>query len=342
MTPKSATAGLADARDFETALTGLVRRVLPGVRGLDKLVRLSGGASQETWAFDAIGAASTPHRLILRRSPPSYTAPFRAAGIETEAILMKLAYEAGVPSPLVRHVLEPADNLGRGFLMDRVEGETIPRKILRDEAFAKIRPQLAFQLGGILARIHAIDKTKLPKLRHVTAAGELAELKAAYKRDGQPRPVLDVAFRWLEEHAPKNTHDATLVHGDFRHGNLMIGPDGVRAVLDWELAHTGDPMADLGWVCTNSWRFGQIDKPVGGFGEVADLIAGYHEADGKNADADRIKYWETFGSLRWGVMCLGMLARFTSGEDRSVERAVIARRASENEIDLLRLLAPRR
>ncbi|MFZ5732953.1 MAG: phosphotransferase family protein [Pseudomonadota bacterium] len=342
MTPESAPAIAAETDDFEAALTDLVSRVLPGVKSLDKLVRLSGGASQETWAFDAIGSAAAPHRLILRRSPPSYTAPFRAAGIETEAILMKLAYEAGVPSPLVRHVLTPEDELGRGFLMDRVDGETIPRKILRDEAFAKIRPQLAFQLGGVLARIHAIDKAKLPKLRHVSAAGELAELKVAYKKDSQPRPVLDVAFRWLEERAPKDTDNTTLVHGDFRHGNLMIGPDGVRAVLDWELAHTGDPMEDLGWICTNSWRFGQIDKPVGGFGEVADLVAGYHQAGGKNADVDRIKYWETFGSLRWGVMCLGMLARFTSGEDRSVERAVIARRASENEIDLLRLLAPRR
>ena len=344
MTPNSAPAAAAETGtdDFETALLTLVRRVLPGVRALDNLVRLSGGASQETWAFDIAGVSPAPHRMILRRSPPGYTAPFRAAGIETEATLMQLAHEAGVPSPLVRHVLVPQDNLGRGFLMDRVEGETIPRKILRDEAFANIRPKLATQLGGILARIHAIDKNKLPKLRHVTAANELAELKAAYKKDGQPRPVFDIAFHWLEEHAPKDAIHETLVHGDFRHGNLMIGPDGVRAVLDWELAHAGDPIEDLGWVCVNSWRFGNIDKPVGGFGEVADLAEGYRAAGGENVDLDRVKYWETFGSLRWGVMCLGMLARFNSGEDRSVERAVISRRASENEIDLLRLLAPRK
>ncbi len=343
MTPKSAPAAAieTDADDFGTALLMLVRRAIPGTRELGNLVRLSGGASQETWAFDSTGTLPLPHRMILRRSPPGYIAPFRTAGIETEAQLMQLAYDAGVPSPLVRHVLTPSDNLGRGFLMDRVEGETIPRKILRDKAFADIRPKLAFQLGGILARIHAIDKAKLPELRHITAASELAELKNAYKKDGQPRPVFDVAFRWLEERAPKDAIRETLVHGDFRNGNLMIGPDGVRAVLDWELAHTGDPMEDLGWVCVNSWRFGNIDKPVGGFGEIADLAEGYRTAGGETVDLARIKYWETFGSLRWGVMCLGMLARFTSGEDRSVERAVISRRASENEIDLLRLLAPR-
>lgn len=343
MTPKSAPAAAAESGpdDFETALLMLVRRVLPGARAIVDLIRLSGGASQETWAFDISDTSPTPQRMILRRSPPGYTAPFRAAGIETEAALMQLAYEAGVPSPRVRHVLVPQDNLGRGFLMDRVDGETIPRKILRDEAFAGIRPKLAFQLGEVLARIHAIENGKLPKLRHITAMSELAELKAAYKKDGQPRPVFDVAFRWLEERAPAEANHKTLVHGDFRHGNLMVGPDGLRAVLDWELAHTGDPMEDLGWVCVNSWRFGNIDKPVGGFGEVADLADGYRAAGGGDVDLDRIKYWETFGSLRWGVMCLGMLARFASGEDRSVERAVISRRASENEIDLLRLLAPR-
>jgi aminoglycoside phosphotransferase (APT) family kinase protein len=132
----------------------------------------------------------------------------------------------------------------------------------------------------------------------------------------------------------------TLLHGDFRHGNLIIGPDGVRAVLDWELAHIGDPMADLGWLCVNSWRFGQIDKPVGGFGQIADLMAGY-EAGGGKPDLARITFWQTLGSLRWGVMCLGMLASYESGDNRSIERAMIGRRTSETEIDLMRLLAPR-
>lgn len=342
MTSASTTISAHKPDAFETALTTLVQRVVQRPAEVRSLVRLSGGASQETWAFEAVESSTTSHRMILRRSPPGYTAPFRAAGIEVEASLMTLAHEAGVPSPRVRHVLQPDDNLGRGFLMDRVEGETIPRKILRDDAFARIRPQLAFQLGGVLARIHAIDMAKMPRLRRVSARGELAELNEAYRKDGQPRPVFEIAFRWLEDNAPSGAIGQTLVHGDFRHGNLMIGPDGVRAVLDWELAHIGDPMADLGWLCVTPWRFGVVDKPVGGFGEVADLVTGYRAAGGGEADVNRIRYWEIFGSLRWGVMCLGMLARFTSGEDRSVERAMIARRASENEIDLLRLLAPRR
>ena len=131
------------------------------------------------------------------------------------------------------------------------------------------------------------------------------------------------------------------MHGDFRHGNLIIGPDGVRAVLDWELAHTGDPMEDLGWICVNSWRFGEIDKPVGGFGTREELFAGY-EAAGRRVDPDRVKFWEVMGTLRWGVMCCGMMQRFRTGPEHSMERAMIGRRSSETEIDLLRLLAPRR
>jgi aminoglycoside phosphotransferase (APT) family kinase protein len=133
----------------------------------------------------------------------------------------------------------------------------------------------------------------------------------------------------------------TLVHGDFRNGNLIVGPDGVRAVLDWELAHFGDPMEDLGWLCVNSWRFGIIDKPVGGFGQLSELIAGYESAGGGTVDPRRVILWQALGTLRWGVICLGMLARYESGKDRSIERAMIARRASEAEIDLLRIIAPR-
>jgi aminoglycoside phosphotransferase (APT) family kinase protein len=111
-------------------------------------------------------------------------------------------------------------------------------------------------------------------------------------------------------------------------------------VLDWELAHTGDPMEDLGWICVNSWRFGEIDKPVGGFGTREELFAGY-EAAGRGVDPGRVRFWEVMGTLRWGVMCCGMMQRFRIGPEHSIERAMIGRRASETEIDLLRLLASR-
>jgi len=278
---------------------------------------------------------------ILRRAPKGYgAAPSRAAGLDNEAVLMRLAFEAGVPSPRVLHVLQPEDDLGTGFIMARIAGETIARKILRDAQYVAARPLLARQLGAIAAGIHGLPRDKWPALREMTATRELAEIEREYRSFNWPRPVFDLALRWLRDHDPGPPEAVTLVHGDFRHGNLIIGPDGVRAVLDWELAHTGDPMEDLGWICVNSWRFGEIDKPVGGFGTREDLFAGY-EAAGRKVDPARVMFWEVMGTLRWGVMCCGMMQRFRLGPDHSMERAMIGRRASETEIDLLRLLAPR-
>ena len=325
---------------MEALLGRSVASWCPGATGVVNAVRLSGGASQETWSFDIVHPDGNIG-AILRRAPQGYgAAPARAAGLNAEAVLMRRAYDAGVPSPKVLHVLQPQDDLGTGFVMARVEGETIPRKILRDEEFAQARPLLARQLGKVLAGIHGLALSQLPELRRMTAAKEIAELERDYRGFEWPRPVFELALRWLRQRDPGPPQAVTLVHGDFRHGNLIIGPDGLRAVLDWELAHTGDPMEDLGWVCVNSWRFGEIDKAVGGFGTREELFAGY-EAAGCRVDPDRVKFWEVMGTLRWGVMCCGMMQRFRIGPEHSVERAMIGRRASETEIDLLRLLAPR-
>jgi aminoglycoside phosphotransferase (APT) family kinase protein len=181
--------------------------------------------------------------------------------------------------------------------------------------------------------------SRLPELPLLDAQRQLQHLHSQYAEQETARPVFDLAFRWLREHLPPAVAPV-LVHGDYRHGNLIIGPDGVRAVLDWEIAHFGDPMEDLGWICVNSWRFGEIDKPVGGFGSREDLFAGYEEA-GRKVDPDRVMYWEVMGTLRWGIMCGRMMQRFRNAPDHPMEQAVIGRRPSETEIDLLRLLAPR-
>jgi aminoglycoside phosphotransferase (APT) family kinase protein len=326
---------------MEAELGRCVASWFSGATGVAGAEKLSGGASQETWSFDILHPDGTIG-AILRRAPAGYGAsPSRAAGLDAEAALMQLAYDAGLPSPKVMHVLQPQDQLGTGFIMARIEGETIARKILRDEKFARARPLLARQLGQVAAGIHRLDVTKLPELRRMSATKEIADLEREYRGFNWPRPVFELALRWLGERDPGPPDEVTLVHGDFRHGNLIIGPDGLRAVLDWELAHLGDPMEDLGWVCVNSWRFGEIDKPVGGFGPREELFAGY-EAAGRKVDVDRVMFWEVMGTLRWGVMCCGMMQRFRASPDHSMERAMIGRRSSETEIDLLRLLAPRR
>ena len=199
----------------------------PGATSVTGAAKLSGGASQETWSFDIVHPDGNVG-AVLRRAPPGYGAsPGRAAGLDAEAILMQLAHDAGLPSPRVMHVLQPQDGLGTGFVMQRIEGETIARKILRDEQFAKARPLLARQLGGVIAGIHGLPASKLPELRRMTATGEIGDLEREYRSFDWPRPVFELALRWLRERDPGPSLDVTLVHGDFRHGNLIVGPDGV-------------------------------------------------------------------------------------------------------------------
>lgn len=330
--------GRGDAPDLSAALAAAVRRGIAGATDVRALRRLSGGASQETWSFDA-ARAGAPLPLVLRRRPGggADAAPASVAlRLETEAELLRLAAAAGVPVPAVRMLLEPSDGLGSGYVMQRLEGETIARRILRDDAFAAVRPRLARECGAILARIHAIPLASLPELPVADAAGQLANYRAVFDRFGHPHPVFELAFRWLGDHLPPPA-PPTLVHGDFRNGNLLIGSDGVRGVLDWEIAHLGDPMEDLGWICVNSWRFG-AEPPVGGFGAREDLYAGYEAAGGRAVDPERVRLWEILGTLKWGIMCMMMYGVFESGVDRSVERAAIGRRASEAEVDLIGLL----
>ena len=323
--------------DLAPLLDELARRRFAGASGATGLRRLTAGATQEIWRFELIeGETQTP--LILRRAPGGDRVSATAIGLEMEAQLLRAAAGKGVPVPAVRHVLEPEDGLGHGFIMSYVEGETLGGRIVRQEAFAEARTFLARQCGEVMARVHTMDPGDFPTLRRQTPRELIDQCHAGYKASGWPRPVLDLAFRWLFERCPPDPETMKLVHGDFRNGNLMIGPDGVRAVLDWEIAHVGDPMEDLGWICTASWRFGMMDKPVGGFGEREDLWAGYEAAGGAPVKRDHALWWEVYGSMRWGVMCSGMTASFRGG-DPSVERAVIARRTSEHEIDLLRLLA---
>ncbi len=324
--------------DFAEAFEAAVIRGLGGATGIGPLTRLSGGASQETWAFDALTAAG-PVPLILRRAPGGVRrqASATAPGLEVEAKAIAAARSAGAAAPEVRLVLRPEDGAGDGYVMGRLEGETIARKILRDPEFDACRPHLARQCGRILARVHQADHSGIPELSVVDGPAQMEHYRTLYRQYDHPHPMFDYALKWLEPRLgpPRRL---TMVHGDFRHGNLMIGPDGVRAALDWELVHVGDPLEDLSWLCVNSWRFGVTEKTVGGFGAVEDLLAGYVEAGGDPYTADEVKTWEVFGTLKWGVMCMTMYQAFATSADRSVERAAIGRRSSETEIDLVNLL----
>ena len=328
-------AKMGSKSDFENSLHTLFTRVFGENSELDSFRRLSGGASQETWALSGGNAAA-----ILRRAPggTSEARSSAAIGLPAEAKLIAAAELAGVPVPKVLHVLSPKDGIGDGFLMSRVEGETIARPILRNDEFASARELLAVQCGAALADIHTIPLQSAPDaLRTSDGLAQIAQYEDIYRSFEAPRPVFELTLQWLKGNAPQPM-PSVVVHGDFRLGNLMIDECGLVAVLDWELAHIGDPREDIAWLCVNSWRFGQTENRVGGFGQLEDLLAAYNARAQTAITPHDIDWWETLGSLKWGVMCMIMYEAFRSGADTSVERAAIGRRVSETEIDLINLL----
>jgi aminoglycoside phosphotransferase (APT) family kinase protein len=314
--------------------------------GCDKLVsceRLSAGASRETYKIK-VSADGKDRLLALRRAPDDgKSAMGQGPGLEAEARLFKAAKAAGVPGPDILFVLKRGDGLGTGFVMEWIEGETLGGKIARGAEFFDTRRKLARQCGEILARLHKVDveATGLDgALEESTPEHAVRKTHAAYMELETPQPMIDYTAKWLLANLP-NERPLTLVHSDFRNGNLMVDPDkGVVAVLDWELAHIGDPMRDLGWIATRSWRFGVPEKPVGGFGEYDELFKGYESVSGKKVDRAAVRFWEIFGSFWWAVGCLSMAQSFRDGSNLSVERPAIGRRSSECQVDCVNMLLP--
>ena len=153
---------------------------------------------------------------------------------------------------------------------------------------------------------------------------------------GEVRPALELGARWLAAHRPAGVGRAT-VHGDFRMGNLLVGPGGLRGVLDWELAHRGDPVEDIGWLCAPAWRFGG-DGEVGGVGSVDELLAAYESAGGGRIDHATVHWWRVYATVKWATIWALQASAHLSGATRSVELAAIGRRVCESEWDLCALL----
>ena len=329
--------------ELEQALGRLLPDVLADCDGLLKVERLSGGASQETYRITI--ATPTGERLLaMRRAAGGEEGEITAQhpGLAVEAMLMQAALAQGVPEPEVYHVLRPEDGIGAGFIMQWLEGEALGARIVKIPELDAVRPQLAHLFGATLARIHSIDLQTSglsEHLQHLCPEDYVRQTWERYQEFATPQPMIDYTARWLLDHLPQS-YVPSLVHNDYRNGNVMVDANGIVAVLDWEVAHIGDPMRDLGWMLCHSWRFGRAHLPVGGFGAADDFYAGYEAVSGTPLDRQAVKFWQVFGSFWWAVGCLGMAEHYRNGPDQSVERPGIGRRSSECQVDCVNLLIP--
>jgi aminoglycoside phosphotransferase (APT) family kinase protein len=306
----------------------IVQQTLAGAlaaNDVSDVERLTGGASRQTWRAVVDGQT-----VIAQRQQPESERDMRV-----EAAVLRAAEGGGVAAPRVLACVEAPDGvvtLVTGF----VDGETIARRLLRDSEYARAREQLAVQLGTTMARLHQIDVAAVPGLERID---ELALYRDQLDELGEPHPTFELAFRWLKEHRPEAAAGC-IVHGDLRLGNVIVDHNGLAAVIDWELAHIGEPLQDLGWACVPAWRFGS-PLPAAGVGTREQLLDAYNSEAGTSFTVEQLHWWEVFGILRWGVMCISQAQRHLTGSTRSHELAAIGRRVCENEHDLFLALEGR-
>jgi aminoglycoside phosphotransferase (APT) family kinase protein len=283
---------------------------------------VGGGASKEAWSVDADG-----RHLIVRRAGASVMRRDTLT-LEHELAVLEAAYEAGVRVPRPVAYLGLLD--GReAFAMERVEGETIGRRIVRNPP-----PGLERQLAEELARIHSIEPGRLPFL---TSDDVLQALERELDAIPEPYPAIEYGLWWLREHRPAPLPDV-VSHGDFRIGNVAISEQGVEGLLDWEFSHLADPREDLAWPLVRAWRFGADERRLGGIGEVEPYLERYNQLTGQAISVDELLWWEVLGNARWAIGSLAQCRRHLSGADRSVELAVIGRLSAEKEYELLHLI----
>ncbi|MEL7446730.1 MAG: phosphotransferase family protein [Pseudomonadota bacterium] len=319
--------GDATPDELKDGLTRACARVgLPSPQGLH---RLTGGATMESWRFDSDGEP-----YVLRRAPSLEFMKDRPFGHDVEVAVIRAARSAGVTAPEVIVELEPADGIGSGFVMGALPGTPDPRQILEMDDPDSLLKQAARDL----ARIHSLKREGLPDAVPVMDYRQaIADLKLQFEESGGDRPIISLGLKWMEDNCPDPV-EPVLNHGDYRMGNLLAENSRLTGVLDWELAHFSDRHEDLAFGCMAVWRFHRYDRPALGLGSLEDYFAAYEAEAGVRIDRERFRYWLIHRTVWWALGCLKMAAQWRSGADRMLERVVISRRTSEQELDLLMLL----
>ncbi len=323
---------------FANALTQFLQTQTGVTVTLHTATILTGGASLETWAVTA-GWDGEDHELIVRRDTDSQMSASSLSRADEFALLLAM-YRHGV---LVArpHFLNSTDPYPY-FIVERRDGISIGVKVVREPALAPAREALIPQLATELATIHAVPITEVPFLPRPaadrTSNGEALALLRAYAQSLDPaNPVWAFGLRWLEQNLPPDS-PLTVVHGDYRIGNVLVTEQGLNGILDWEFSHLGDPAEDVAWIAVRDWRFGNIHLPVGGIGTREAFLTAYYRAGGRQLEPARLRWWEIAGNLKWAIFCLSQADRHLSGKEPNIEYAALGRRAAEMEWELLRLI----
>jgi aminoglycoside phosphotransferase (APT) family kinase protein len=312
--------------EMREALQSALSQVLGREVEISEPVLLAGGASKEAWSVDAGG-----ERLLVRRAAGGVIHR-HTLSLEHEFAVLQAAYEAGVKAP--RPYAYLPDLSGReAFVMERLEGETMGRRIVQKDELAHARDALPVQMAEEIAKIHAIPAARISFLSEAKLERMVDELDEV----DEPHPAIELGLWWLRENRPP-PRESVVVHGDYRIGNLVVNENGLAGVLDWEFAHLDDPVRDLAFALVRAWRFGVPQKRLGGVGPVEPYLERYNELTGFDVQPSELDYWELAGNVGWAIGCLTQMQRHLTGQDRSIELATLGRLGAEVEYEICHLL----
>ncbi len=335
---------------LEQRIEAYLRAKLTGADAVavSDLRRIPGGASRETWAFDASWREDdreVSRGFIMRRDPD---ASLLETDRDVEFQVMDAVWREGIPVPRMFWLENDGAWLDRPFfLMERVDGcETSPTNVLMTPQFFASRGRIAEEFVRILARIHALDWRKLgleslgvPKDEASCGLMEIEKWEGIVVQDAlEPQPVLRAACRWLRRHPPPPAQKIVLVHADYRTGNFLCSPDGqIKGVLDWEMTHLGDPLEDVAWAAIRPWRW-LGNELVGGLLERRDYYRRYEEASGLKVDEESVRFWELLGNVKLAAIFLTGARSFCEGRTRAPMMALLSRNNSRLELEIMDLM----
>jgi aminoglycoside phosphotransferase (APT) family kinase protein len=309
------------------------------------IARIAGGASRETWSFDARwreNGATVERGFIARRDPP---ASLLDGNNDLEFELYSALQGSAVPAPRPHWIERDGTALERPFfVIERLPGITDARTLVTSPQWESIRPLVTRQKAEILAAIHRFDIDRLPSIERPpspadSARHEVERWEQVMRRDTlEPQPVLELAFSWMKRHLPPPPARLAVVHGDYRTGNFLYDESGITGILDWEMAHAGDPVEDLGWVVIKSWRWAGDDR-VGGLCSREEFVRLYEEAGGVKVDPAALKFWEVFGNVKFATLFLTGTKAVIQGKTPDLLLAVTAHIQPGLEVELLELIS---
>ena len=312
-----------DAQSLERLQAFLSSQLGAASPEISGLTKASLGRSRENWLFDAVwqqGGKETREPLIIRRDPLGGLVETERA---TEFGLLRALEKSSVPSPRARWLDADGTWLGRpSLIMDREVGSS-EYYVLNGDRPLGVRVRLAEQLCDLLAEVHKVDWKGVGIGEILDDPGTWASLseldryeEILHRDQLEAYPELELAIQWLRGTAPPS-QATVLVHADFKAGNVLLEDARIVALLDWELAHLGDPMEDVGWV-TQPLR--EREHLIRGSWERGQLLERYRQATGFEVDEDSVRWWNAFATFRTAVMQVSALRSYLDGRSEESYR----------------------